>query len=100
MRFEVGMQVICIKNHSEKVVIKGQSFIISEIKNTECCGLTLLDIGIRTELGYTLCSCGKISHVSDCAYWIDALLFIPVQKDAFKSVSWEHIVEEIPVCAN
>ena len=84
MNWHIGQDIVCIKNHSQGIVKKGETFIITGIKKG-CCKI-LIDIGyiVKDFEGSNLfqipCdNCKKILFVgSDNTHWLNEELFAPL----------------------
>jgi len=104
MKFEIGQEVVCIKSHSLGYVTKGKTYIIKNILKRRCkCEHPILDVGIiRLAAANTKCSRCGASHIlpfSNIAY-VSSRLFIPIQKDSWREVTFEEIKEPTFLCAN
>lgn len=102
--FKVGGKVICVKDHSEGVVKKGEIFTLLNIQPSNCkCNNWELDIGIRVEKRQYFYKVG----CSDCCTifdddrtniaWLSSSIFLPL--DDFKEVSFQKLLEQMPVGA-
>jgi hypothetical protein len=90
--FEVGQKVVCIKNHSQGVVIEGKIYTVFGLKPCTSCKLLRLDVGISTPRD-GICSCGT-RHAQNGIHWIASNLFRPLDDDFATSVL-ENILEQI-----
>jgi hypothetical protein len=45
--FKVGDEIICIQDHSRKLVLKGDVFTVKGFTRNPCCGSTIVDVGIK-----------------------------------------------------
>ena len=77
--FEVGKEVVAIRDHSAKKFLKGDTFILKGIKQGCCkrCSM-VLDIGIRP-------TNDAVSHCPICGHseptkigWFDSSSFVPL----------------------
>ena len=106
MKFEIGMQVVAIKNHSDGIFKMGDIFTILNVRNPSCkCRDIELDIGVQADKDeYSMASectyCGVITKEVDYTWWVFSKNFVPLQQYSFKQVTWEKITEEIPCCAH
>lgn len=99
--FEVGKKVICIKNHSQGVVKKGQVFELLGIKKGHCkCASVVVDVGIIDDEDYgnaTRLRCAKCRVVyhndKSNIWWLSADLFAPYD-DSLSDLTVEDILEE------
>lgn len=100
--FEVGKKVICIKDHSEGIVRKGQVYPINAIKKGHCvCGYKLIDIGKpfhtpQTTLYNSMCmQCGhqKVER-NDGIQWLSCILFAPYD-DSLSEHTADSLLEEL-----
>jgi len=99
--FEVGKKVICIKDHSQGVVKKGQIFELHAIKKGVCgCGLIVFDIGKQNYCDHYVCgSCNKDQLPNkDGIYWLGSILFAPYD-DSLSTLTDHDIIhsEEVTV---
>jgi len=72
------MELLCIQTHSRGVVVAGNTYpLIQETKNP-CCGYKVVDVGIRSDTSWCLCSlCGK-PYESGPIWWIGRRLFAQI----------------------
>ena len=98
--FKVGGKVVCVKDHSEKLVKTGIVYPVNYIHKCSC-GALSLDVGIEYDLnpdfeyGVTQCHCGKIDESPRPLF--DSCLFLPL--DDFQQVTYTKILEQVPVGA-
>jgi hypothetical protein len=90
--FEVGQKVVCIKNHSQGVVVEGKIYTVFGLKPCTSCELLRLDVGISTPRD-GICSCGT-KHDQNGIHWIASQLFRPLD-DEFATSVLENILEQI-----
>lgn len=90
--FEVGQKVVCIKSHSQGVVIEGKIYTIFGLKPCTSCKLLRLDVGVSTPRD-GICSCGT-KHDQNGIHWIASQLFRPLD-DEFATSVLENILEQI-----
>jgi len=82
MNWHLGMEIVCVKTHSEGRVRKGKVYTIKALKQV-CCGI-IIDVGIRdfsgaTEYGW-ICLCGRKGRQgNDTTIWIHESLFQPLE---------------------
>lgn len=94
MNFRIGQEVVCIKDHSQGVIKKGQTFIIKNLWVRECCGFVVADLGInRTGLGCK-CKCGQAYDMFGTVHWISTEILAPVEK-SFGEQVLENIIKQI-----
>lgn len=85
MNWYVNQEVVCIKTHSQKIVIKDNIYVIKGLKIAECkCGL-VVDIGADAttdEIGgtYYCVSCKNNYTLEDNKAWILPSLFRPLDE--------------------
>lgn len=72
------IELVCIKDHSKKIVKSGQVFELSGLKKLNCCGKQILDVGIKTEYTHIRCHCGE-SHPTNGIRWFASNLFTPLE---------------------
>lgn len=93
MSFRIGQGVVCIKDHSQGVIKKGQTFVIKGKKEYGC-GCIGYDLGIRTIK--KMCNCGVHGITSDSSgvHWISPRILAPLD-DNFADNVLENIKEQI-----
>jgi len=91
--FEVGKKVICIKTHSQRVVVEGKIYTVNNIQICSECGTTQLDVGISSNRDYGLCLCNK-RHPTNGVHWLSSRIFRPLDESFAESVL-ENIMEQI-----
>lgn len=76
---KVGDRVVCIKPHSNGVLVVGKIYVVGGIYFTPCCGDMLLDVGIG---GSGLQFCGDCKQIYDLGapWWISSKLFAPLEE--------------------
>lgn len=98
-KFYIGQAVVSIKSHSLGLHKKGQKFIVTGIQK-KCCTWTI-SIGVMNDVTYSNCSrCGAIYERGTKEVYFNAGSFAPIEEQEFKQVTFEKILEEIPVGAN
>lgn len=90
--FEIGQKVVCIKTHSEGVVKEGEVYTVQGMKVSKCCGCLDIDVGIKTDIQYTLCACGGVEDANSI-HWLHSTLFRPLD-DLFNE-EIEELMNEI-----
>jgi hypothetical protein len=79
--FKVGDEVICIRDHTEKIVRNGDVFRVKGLESNPCCGSIIVDVGVRSNRPYTKCYTCQCSYKKDDGnYWFAAMLFRKIQK--------------------
>lgn len=71
------MKVICIKQHSESILIIGKIYEVNNIDTCEC-GFISFDIGLRHSPGTMNCCCNKKTYT--IIYWIGSKLFTSIEE--------------------
>lgn len=97
-KFEVGMKVLCVKDHSQEAVKKGQEYRVLGIKENKCCGSIVLDVGVIAASTHTKCTCGNREKSEDGVWWINNTLFVPIEE--FQQITYTKIIEQIPIGVN
>lgn len=83
-RFRIGQKVVCVKTHSENLVIKGK---IYTVLNTNCpCNCNAVDVGIVDDSPYGIFKAVKCYQCNSIysygkIWWISSKLFAPLQDD-------------------
>ena len=79
--FKVGDEIICIKDHTNKLVLNGEVFTVKGFNRNPCCGSTIVDVGIKSTNPNTTCySCQCAYKKPNGGYWLAAFLFRKIQK--------------------
>lgn len=69
------MELLCVKSHSQGIVTVGNFYPLYRTKKQSCCGLEIVDIGIRTNAPTMRCRCGARYTKPDKTAWLGAALF-------------------------
>ena len=98
--YRAGDDIICIRDHSQGVVKKGQVYTAQSITRMGCGCILLVDIGLKSDRPFTKCSaCGMNDEKTDDIWWMDARLFRRLMdKDTeaeFESALSELLEEEL-----
>ena len=91
--FKIGQSVVCVRTHSQKVVIEGQIYKVEGNKVCECCGLALVNVGIRSNSPTFRCKCSYTTP-TEGIHWIAKALLAPVD-EVFGEKSNEEVKEQI-----
>jgi len=91
--FEVGKKVICIKDHSQGAVKKGQVFELLAMSRAKCKCTLRLDVGISIPSNMK-----QLSRCYECnwrepnhgVWWLDACIFAP-----YDTTTSEHTIESL-----
>lgn len=84
--FKVGDDIICIKDHSEKLVLNGEVFTVKGFTRNPCCGSTIVDVGISDSVPHTTCySCLCDYKKPKGGYWFAAFLFRKIENTLSKA---------------
>ena len=94
--FKVGQKVVAIKDHSQLRFKKGQVFTVLAVGKTPCCGIDVIDIGVKMSFKFVECVCA-CTHKSDNFYL--ARMFRPVEypKLSAKDIIQEEVKETLDV---
>ena len=96
--FKVGDEIICIKDHSRKLVRNGEVFTVKGFTRNPCCGSTIVDVGIPGSNPNTTCYTCQCSYKKpNGGYWFAAYIFRKIENSssARKSELPEAIQERI-----
>ena len=81
--FKVGDEIICIKDHSRKLVRNGEVFTVKGFTRNPCCGSTIVDVGISDSTPHTTCyTCQCDYKKPNGGYWFAAYLFRKIEKSS------------------
>jgi hypothetical protein len=74
--YRAGDEVVCIRDHSQGIVKKGQVYTANQITRMGCGCVLLVDVGLKSDRQFTQCAaCGMNDEKTDNIWWIDARLF-------------------------
>lgn len=78
--FEVGDEVVCIRDHGKRAVVKGDKYFILGLRACGC-GLALVDIGKRIgPYGELHSQCGTWLGFEGDPFWLGAILFRRIEQ--------------------
>jgi hypothetical protein len=76
--FNIGQKIICVKTHSQNIVVRGQEYVVVDIDTCRC-GNILIDVGLSSDREKMGCvDCAAIWK--DNAWWLSARLFAPIEE--------------------
>lgn len=83
MNWYIGQEIVCVKTHSEKAVIRGRTYKINGLKRSYCnCGHTIIDVGIASPANCIhFCAKCKFQYRSVGICYISEQLFAPLDQD-------------------
>lgn len=102
MNWYIGQEIVCVKSHSLKSVVKGKVYTIKSLEK-RCCFMGI-DVGIIDQTNYindtaNCRSCGANMKVFKTGnkWWFSELLFAPLEynQDALNELLEEVKVEKI-----
>lgn len=74
--YRAGDDIICIRDHSQGIVKKGEVYTAHKLERNSCGCLFYVDIGLTSDRPFTRCpACGMNDEKTDDIWWIDARLF-------------------------
>ena len=74
--YRAGDEIVCIKDHSQGVVKKGQVYTAEHLQRMDCGCIYLVDVGLKSDRPFTMCGvCGTKHDKTDDIWWVDARLF-------------------------
>lgn len=96
---QIGQEVVAIISHRQGLFKKGEAYVVKNIRQGCKHNPTLIDIGkhIRPE---NFSFCRNCDFKVKAEAWFDAKDFIPVDYSNAKQVTFEKIVEKVPMFAN
>ena len=100
MNWYIGQEIVCIRTHSQGVVKRGQTFVISGVRSSTCkCSELEIDIGVISPHGYRICCCEECGYEfyepPRSAWWLHESLFAPLEYN--QEASDELLAVEEPV---
>ena len=77
MKWYIGQDVVCIKNHSQGIVKEGDVFTLQGIRKV-CCQIEL-DVGLTSTYLLEQCrTCQKITKKDGACHWFADKIFAPL----------------------
>jgi len=74
--YRAGDEIVCIRDHSQGVVKKGEVYTAHKLQRNSCGCLLYVDVGIKSDRPFTRCpACETNDEKTDDVWWIDARLF-------------------------
>lgn len=74
--YRAGDDIVCIRDHSQGIVKKGDVFTAVSLERNGCGCIYLVDIGLKSDRQFTRCpACGMNDEKTDDIWWLDARLF-------------------------
>ena len=74
--YRPGDDIICIRDHSQGAVKKGQVFTAIDLTRIGCGCVLLVDVGLKSDRPFTKCAaCGMNDEKTDNIWWLDARSF-------------------------
>lgn len=89
------MKLICVKPHSQRVVIVGEIYPLMAERTLSCCGSKVVNVGIQATSRILNCKCG-IGQLSQGIWWLDRSIFAELAETPEEALE-EAKVEEQPV---
>lgn len=94
--FYIGQRVVALKTKTWKLFTyfsKDQQFIVLGIRQSPCCKIWEINIGLVLPYGHTetICKCGFVETAAHI--WCDVKYFAPIAEN-FQAISYEKIMEE------
>jgi hypothetical protein len=81
--FKVGDEIICIKDHTNKLVRNGEVFTVKGFTRNPCCGSTIVDVGIPGSNPNTTCYTCQCSYKKpNGGYWFAAYIFRKIKNSS------------------
>jgi len=74
--YRAGDEIICIRDHSQGIVKKGQVYTAQHLQRMDCGCIHLVDVGLKSDRPFTMCAVCETRHEkTDDIWWVDARLF-------------------------
>lgn len=89
--FYIGQKVVAIKNHSQGVFKKGDTFTVLGVSK-HCCKWCI-EIGIQG-MGKWECSVCNVEHPHIKEWFMHADMFSPIQEQSYPLMTFSKIVEK------
>ncbi len=83
MNWYIGQEIVAIRTHSQRLIIRGRTYKIKQLQITPCkCNNVDIDVGIpHTYNGIVECNMCGIKYSSNGHTWIDERNFAPLDQD-------------------
>lgn len=96
MNWYIGQDIVAITDHSH--FKKGDTFVIRGLQSAQCsCGITEIDVGLRTFSDYINCSfCNTCLPMTSNIGWVHASRFAPLDSLVDISELIEHLENTKP----
>jgi len=88
--FKVGQRVVAIRDHSQGIIKKDETFPVLGINRNICCGSLTIDVGLKVVGRKRICVCG-CSRKND--NYFGASLFRPI--DEISNTTYEEVMQWI-----
>jgi len=74
--YRPGDDIICVRDHSQGIVKKGDVYTAHKLERNGCGCIFLVDVGLKSDRPFTQCPvCKTNDEKTDDIWWIDARLF-------------------------
>lgn len=74
--YRAGDDIICVRDHSQGIVKKGDVYTAHKLERNGCGCIFLVDVGLKSDRPFTQCPvCRTNDEKTDDIWWIDARLF-------------------------
>lgn len=80
------MEILCVKPHSKGMVTVGTFYPLLDVKSCSCCGVALVNVGIKAIRPTSRCRCDTVVP-SNGIYWLGAALFATCEDVVAEEVS-------------
>ena len=83
MNWYIGQEIVCVKTHSNKAVVRGRTYTIKSLERSPCkCPDVLIDVGL-SDYGdlYQCCDCRMSFEDTSNVFWFSEYLFAPLDQD-------------------
>lgn len=89
-KFYIGQKVVAIKDHTDKDFLKGEEFIVLDIK--KACHCCVIKISTKEYLGFMTCSnCSFEKRYG--FYYFNENMFAPIQEHEISEMTFEEAIE-------
>jgi uncharacterized protein YlaI len=91
--YKAGDYVICVRNHTQNRVRKGEIYIMRSVSRNPCCGSVIADVGFRSpgNTSTTCYACNFTYKIDNDTHWLAGFLFRKLLNPPIS----EELIEEI-----
>lgn len=83
MNWHIGQEIVCVKTHSKRRVVRGKTYTINSLIKSPCkCGHVLISVcGINSPTNLSRCVYCQYEFNNNGIFWLHEELFAPLDAD-------------------